>query len=75
MPPQAGAWEGEGLQCRQDNPSTSHASGSGPSFSLWEKGFSRHADVCASLSADAGSPDFTKKGEERVPQVLQQLAS
>jgi hypothetical protein len=40
MPRAGGVWEGEGLQCQQPNPSTSHACGAGPSFSLWEKGFS-----------------------------------
>jgi hypothetical protein len=34
------SWEGEGLGCQPGNPSSSHACGAGPSFSLWEKGLS-----------------------------------
>jgi hypothetical protein len=30
-------WEGEGLKRQHGNPSSSHASGAGPFFSLWEK--------------------------------------
>ena len=32
------AWEGEGVRPRRLNPSSSHCSAMGPSFSLWEKG-------------------------------------
>jgi hypothetical protein len=44
-------WEGEGLECRQGNPSSSHAGGAGPPFSLWEKGLSRHRAECADPAA------------------------
>jgi hypothetical protein len=47
MPPHAGAWEGEGLGCQRGNPSSSHACGAGPSFSLWEKVF----QICLALPA------------------------
>jgi hypothetical protein len=30
-------WEGKGLVGRHPNPSSSHACGAGPFFSLWEK--------------------------------------
>ena len=35
--PIAQQWEGEGLSPLHPNPSSSHACGAGPFFSLWEK--------------------------------------
>ena len=44
-------WEGEGLGCRQGNPSSSHACGAGPFFSLWEKNLSPAAVCHAKMPA------------------------
>jgi hypothetical protein len=45
-----GAWEGEGVGCRQGNPSPSHASGAGPFLSLWERSFEAAPLIVAAFS-------------------------